>query len=163
MDAKRFDAIAKILVTARSRRWTRGGLLAGTLGLLASANPEEVWSAKSGKCKQPCAACEQCDKGKCQKKNGKKRCRKGKCKPLARLAACAPGQMRNPVTCGCCSINGQTCSPAGPSSTCCSGRCGANGSSSGTDFCSGRFGGQPCDFSEQCLSGICNNGTCTTA
>ena len=163
MDARRFDAIAKALTNKRSRRWTLGGLLGGPLGLLAVANPDDAWSAKSGKCKQPCGACKRCDKGKCEKKNGKKRCKKGTCKPQDGLAVCGAGQIRNPVTCGCCSLNGQTCSPAGANTTCCSGRCGANGSSSGQDPCAGRFGGQPCEFNEQCLSGICSNGACTTA
>lgn len=95
MDGNRFDALAKTLIAATSRRRTLGGLLGGTLGLLGLAHPAEVWSAKSGKCKKACDPdCEFCKEGKCRnkkKKNGKtvKVCKRGKCKPKPNETQCA--------------------------------------------------------------------------
>lgn len=98
MDGNRFDALAKTLIAATSRRRTLSGLLGGTLGLLGLADPDGAWSAKSGRCKKKCDECEKCQKGKCRKtKSGKKRCKKGKCQPKANGTPCfeATGACQN--------------------------------------------------------------------
>ena len=87
METSRFDALARSLAIARSRRKALGGLLVGTLGLLAGSGPEEV-VAKSGKCKPKCGECQTCKKGDCDRKRGKKTCKKGKCKPKGVGTAC---------------------------------------------------------------------------
>ena len=156
MDGARFDALAKTLVAATNRRRTLGGLVAGTLALLGLADPEEAWSAKSGKCKPKCDNCERCKKGKCRTNNqGKKVCKKGKCKPKKGLVNCAStGQVRNEVTCGCCTVPGGSCDPQGENVDCCSGFCGFPG------VCAGLPSGRSCSFDAQCQSDACNNGSC---
>jgi hypothetical protein len=100
MDADRFDAIAKFLIAATSRRRTLGGLLGGTLGLLSLTEREDAW-AKSGKCKPKCDECEKCKKGDCDRKNGKKKCKKGKCQPKPAGTPCTafPGGACQDGTC----------------------------------------------------------------
>src|SRR5688500_10903147 len=155
MDGNRFDALTKSLIAATSRRRTLGGLVAGTLALLGLADPEEAWSAKSGKCKPKCDKCERCKKGKCRRTNdGKKRCRKGKCVLQPGAPNCGSGQVRNEETCGCCSPPGGSCAPQGENVDCCSGFCGFPG------VCAGRPSGRSCTFGAQCQSGDCNNGSC---
>ena len=159
MDGNRFDAIAKTLIAATSRRRTLGGLLGGTLGLLGLADPEEAWSAKSGRCKPKCDKCERCEKGKCRRtKSGKKRCKKGKCVLQPGAPRCGAGEVRNPDTCGCCQTNGQRCSPPGVGN-CCSEGCFDVGG--GNVICRGRPAGFSCTFGAQCQSGVCSNGICT--
>jgi hypothetical protein len=95
MDGNRFDALVKTLIAGTNRRRTLSALLGGTLGLLGLADPDEVWSAKSGKCKQECdPLCEFCKEGRCRtkkKRNGKKVkvCKRGKCKPKSNETRCA--------------------------------------------------------------------------
>jgi hypothetical protein len=63
MDGIRFDALARSLTTAGSRRRALSGLLAGALGLLGSR--AEPAAAKK---KKPCPPCKKRKKGKCKKK-----------------------------------------------------------------------------------------------
>ena len=95
MDADRFDALTYRFNGLGTWRGTMRGLLAGVLSLFAVAHPDEVWSAKSGKCKQPCGACEQCGKGTCKKKNGKKRCKPGRCTAKANNTPCSGGSCQS--------------------------------------------------------------------
>jgi hypothetical protein len=158
MDSNRFDAIAKSLITEMSRRRTLGGLVGGTLGVLGLGGADEIQSAKSGKCKQTCGLCEDCAKGKCRKKkSGKKVCKAGQCQPRRDLEDCPAGQVRNPLTCGCCQTNGQICT-ATDNNNCCSEGCFDIGT---VNICRGRPEGLSCDFGAQCESGVCSNGKCT--
>lgn len=90
MDARRFDAIAKALISETSRRRTLGGLLGGALAALGLAAPDSADAAKSGTCKKECGLCEFCQKGKCKRtRSGTKRCKKGKCKAVENGTPCA--------------------------------------------------------------------------
>jgi hypothetical protein len=87
VDDTRFDAMAKVLGSQQAnRRLLVGVLLAGALGRLGRTEAEGRRS--SGKCKPKCGECEKCDKGKCEKKHGKKHCKKGKCKAKAAGTTC---------------------------------------------------------------------------
>jgi hypothetical protein len=179
MDADRFDSLARTLTAAGSRRRAFAAALSGGLGLLGLASPDDAAAARSGKCKPKCGDCEQCKKGDCKRKNGKKRCKKGKCQPLtgpacsggrvcqagscvcrsgtercggACVARCGAATVRNPVTCGCCQVAGETCSFDG-ANNCCSGLC-----PGGT--CESKFSGDACTFAEQCGTGVCRGGLC---
>lgn len=152
MDADRFDTVARFLSTAGSRRRTLAVALSGGLGLLGLAHADDAVAARSGRCRPRCGPCEQCQRGDCKRKNGKKRCKRGKCKPRQDLVNCPPGQVRNPITCGCCQVLGETC-PATGSNNCCSGRCDVG-------LCESGGGGAPCTFGEQCGSGVCRGGAC---
>jgi len=71
------------------------------------------------------------------------------------VTPCRTGTVRNPYTCACCPVNGETsaCPPSGLSDRCCSGLCDPD------DHCLGSTGS--CQFDAQCQSGVCQvNGTC---
>ena len=53
MDADRFDAMAKTLISETSRRRTLGSLLGASLAALGLTHPRET-RAKSGRCKPKC-------------------------------------------------------------------------------------------------------------
>jgi hypothetical protein len=143
MDATRFDALARSLTAAGSRRQTLVTALSGALGLLRLAHPDDAAAAKSGKCKTECdPLCQFCKKGRCRQRNGKKVCKKGRCKPLTDGTPCSPP---NGATCqeGVC-----TC-PGG--FTVCSGVCKdlkTNKLNCGT--C-----GTACPANQDCLNGAC--------
>lgn len=150
MDEARFDDIAKALSAQTTRRLTFRALLGGMLGVLGFA---EAGETRSGACKPDCDECNTCKKGKCTKKNGKKRCEKGKCERKADGAACTIptsgscqngvctclggsvltngqcltpcplGQQRDPASSVCCIPNGAGPCKAGVDRTCCSGFC----------------------------------------
>ena len=112
MEDTRFDAIAKALGSAASRRLTLSALLSGALGRLGLAETE---AAKSGKCKPTCDECQKCDKGTCRKnKNGTKKCKKGKCKPTNEGITCQNNPCKECQN-GACSNrpNDTTCDGAG--------------------------------------------------
>src|SRR5918995_5639983 len=121
MDAKRFDTIAKALISETNRRRTLGGLLGGALAALGLSGADETDAAKSGKCKKECGLCESCKRGKCRKTaRGKKVCKKGKCKPKENGEQCAgAGGTCQSGTCVCsdgaancgasCCVNNQVC------------------------------------------------------
>ena len=100
MDPNRFDSLARSLTEARSRRALTAAL-AGFLGLLGLAAPDDAAAAKSGKCKPKCGECEKCNKGDCKRKNGTKRCKKGKCKARDNGTACSSGRTCQNGTCVC--------------------------------------------------------------
>jgi hypothetical protein len=91
MDGSRFDTLAKTLATASPRRQALTAALGGALGILGLRQPEDVGAARSGKCKQTPGVCQICKKGKCSKKNGKKKCKAGKILPKAEGTACTGG------------------------------------------------------------------------
>ncbi len=186
MDAERFDSLTRSVTVSGSRRRALAAAFGGTLGLLGLPHPDDAATAKSGKCKPTCGECERCRKGDCKRKNGKKRCRPGKCTPTAErtacgsggvcqggscvcasgtepcdgacVATCGTGETRNPVTCGCCKTNLQSCTPNGNNPACCSAVC------AGSVGCAGLAGNSPCQFDAQCKSGICaGNGQCTVS
>jgi hypothetical protein len=135
MDGKRFDEMARILVSAASRRRAVALILGGAVSLSGMAGADDVSAAASKQCQPACADCTYCKKGKCRKTKHRKRCKPGKCLPKADGAPCAliggsclsatctcpTGQeacggvcldlcpaglsVRNPVTCGCCRVN----------------------------------------------------------
>ena len=161
MDPNRFDFIAKTLAAATTRRRSLGGLFGGALGALGLADPDDSSAAKSGKCKQTCAACEDCKKGKCKKKNGKKRCKKGKCVTRPGVPTCtAVTQALNPLTCTCCGTGGDpvSCPMAGTNASCCTGTCDTVG-----QVCVSRSPGVSCQFGAQCASGVCDSNSLCTA
>ena len=135
MDSHRFDAFARMLTDGRSRRGLVRLLAGLALGVLVSSRPEESW-AESGKCKKKCGPCQKCDRGKCEKKNGKTRRKPGKCKPKANgtpctsgvcqdgICDCAPGQQRSGGVCATppnCVGQNQLCTQGVTS--CCSNTC----------------------------------------
>jgi hypothetical protein len=91
MDGKRFDAISRALITETSRRRTLTGTFGGALtalGLARLTAAKKTRAAASGQCKPACDECNECEKGKCKKKNGKKSCKSGKCTPKTNGTAC---------------------------------------------------------------------------
>jgi hypothetical protein len=100
MDAPRFDALARSLSTASSRRRALVAAFSGALSVLGLADPDVGKAAKSGKCKRKPNECETCKKGKCEKKDGKKTCKRGKIKPKAFGTACSGGSCQNGLCIG---------------------------------------------------------------
>src|SRR5918995_179466 len=162
MDAKRFDTIAKALISETNRRRTLGGLLGGALAALGLSGADETDAAKSGKCKKECGLCESCKRGKCRKTaRGKKVCKKGKCKPKENGEQCAgAGGTCQSGTCVCCFVAGlPVCQAPGfptPSAICCSQLCNPIGPGpAGT--CAPGANGTPCNVDGQCTSDNCVN------
>jgi hypothetical protein len=122
MDRFHFDALTRSLTTAGSRRLALATLLGGAFGRLGLAGIEA--KRKSGKCKPKCTACEKCDKGTCDKKNGKKVCKKGTCKPKAAGSPCTTfrgGVCQNETcfaTSSCPAITTPLCAPGRPAIAC---------------------------------------------
>ena len=113
MDSTHFDSLAKVVGALTSRRSAL--LLLAGLGL-GSVDLTDSEARKSGKCKRRCTGCERCKRGKCQKKDGKKRCSKGKCKSrcsanqVCQNGSCFPTGACPATTTGFCSATPQTCS-----------------------------------------------------
>lgn len=137
MDANRFDTLIRSLSELSSRRRLGRGLAAVTVGLVGARLPSAATARRKRKKRNK-------QKNSTACKNGKERCQE-QC-----VALCPSGQVRNPLTCGCCQVTGASCSPAGPSSVCCSETC------SGATTCSGRNAAEACDFSAQCATGFCS-------
>ena len=183
MEDTRFDTITKTLGALTTRRVTAGALLAGAFGVLGLAESDDAGAAESGKCKPKCGSCAKCDKGECEKKNGKKRCKKGKCKPKPNGTLCAGGTCQSGeciclglqqtcvapeeccpnTTCGhpvetqgnrCCQTASTACTE-GTASTCCTGIC-----DPATNRCFCKTTGQSCDSNSQCCSDRCVNSLC---
>ena len=95
MDAHRFDALARVLTTAGSRRRAFTGLVSGTLSLVLGASSMEDVAAK-----KKCPPCKKRKKGKCKKKlpdgtacaGGS--CQRGVCQLAAPPVDSCPGQKR---------------------------------------------------------------------
>ena len=137
MDANRFDTLIRSLSDSSSRRRLGRGLAAVTVGLVGARLPSAATARRKRKKRNK-------QKNSTACKNGKERCQ-GQC-----VAPCSSGQVRNPLTCGCCQVTGTSCGSAGPSSACCSETC------SGATTCAGRDIGESCDFSAQCTSAFCS-------
>ena len=108
MDADRFDRLSRSLSTAGSRRRALAAALVSVLGLLRHAAPDDAAAAKSGKCKRSPGECEICKKGRCEKKNGKKRCKAGKIQPKPFGTPCPGGACQNGL---CRSADGSVVTP----------------------------------------------------
>src|SRR5688572_30849290 len=89
MDADRFDTLARSLTTSGSRRRALTAALAGSLGFLGLAHPDDATAG--GKCKPSCPECQTWKKGKCHKTKHGKVCKKGKCKAKAEGTGCSTG------------------------------------------------------------------------
>jgi hypothetical protein len=163
MDADRFDALARSLTAAGSRRRA----LAATLGMALSAlnltGPDSSAAGNSGKCQRQPNECETCAKGKCRRKNGKKICKAGKIQPKAEGMACSGGSCQN----------GQCISPTGvvvtvppPSGGCPSGTAACPGGcvDTGTDPRNCGNCGTRCQINASCEAGTCTcvRGVCST-
>ena len=144
MEAKRFDAITKDLISTTHRRRTLGRVLLGALGAPGLARPRAAEAAKSGTCTQDCdPLCEFCKVGKCRKKkSGKKVCKPGKCTPLTDGTPCsaANGAICQTGVCAC---------PGG--TTVCSGVC----KDLQTDNANCGTCGTACPANQDCLNGGC--------
>jgi len=150
MNANCFDALARRLTRQASRR----GALAGLAGGLVMVGPLVLGGREAG--------------AKKKRKHKKRRKRNTSCQAGMETCLgqcvdlCPGGQVRNPVTCGCCQVNGGTCSPTGANADCCSGSCASV--STVVNTCAGRNVAQPCDFDAQCASGACSpTGQCVFA
>jgi hypothetical protein len=113
MEGETFDTLVRRAASGSTRRGIMragmGALTASLLTALGLAHPDDA-AAESGKCKNPCGECQQCNRGKCRKKkNGKKKCRNGKCQPVSDGTICSGGSCR-----------GGTCvpNPPAPSFSC---------------------------------------------
>jgi hypothetical protein len=118
VDTTRVDQLARTLGATPTRR-SVAGILAGLA--LGGGGPHPPGSADAGKRK--CKPCQRKRRGKCRGKKpdgtpcgADRECCDGACKAL-----CAPTELRDPVTCGCCLRDGEACVP-GPEA-CCSGSC----------------------------------------
>ena len=155
MDATCFDAFTRSLSTTRSRRDALAALLGGSFGIFGLVHPDDAKAAKSGKCKPDCGPCATCAKGKCKKKNGKKKCKKGTCVPTPNDTICnGTGRCLN-GTCNdlpVCAQFGAGCSTANPG-TCCSDVCIVTGMM--VAACSFGAPGQECIAGTDCASGGC--------
>ena len=100
MDKIRFDTLTRSLTAAGSRRRALTAVLAGALGMLGLAHPDE---ATAGKCKRKPTECEQCTKSR----KGKKK--PGKIKARANGTPCSSGSCQN----GACIAAAVTPSPPG--------------------------------------------------
>ena len=151
MDESRFDAIVRSLGTLATRRLTLGALVAATLGVRGL---DEAEAATSGKCDPKCGPCATCNKGKCKKKNGKKKCKKGKCEPKTDGIACTLSTGNGTCQAGkCCLGLEQTCTSG---DQCCSNTLCGHVVSSTADRCC-LPGLTPCSpaTQSQCCTGIC--------
>jgi hypothetical protein len=95
MESARFDAVTRALAQGRSRRATLLVTLGAVLGASGLDVSEEV--SAGGACNPVCGECQQCDKGKCRKKHGKKRCKPGLCTSVANGTGCAAGACVNGI------------------------------------------------------------------
>lgn len=174
----RFDTLIRSLIRSRSRRDAvrvfSGSLLAGLLtndlrsGIAKKGKHGEGKKHKkrtTNRCIPTCAgrtcgddgcggSCGPCANGVCNAGNctcptsGTERCGSGCAQP------CSGGQVRNPVTCGCCTPNEGGCTAE---NQCCSGNCLLDAQ---TVFCLGRPSSQACQFDAQCNNPPCSGGIC---
>lgn len=147
MDDQSFDTLTRSVSKPSSRRGLLGSFTALALGLAGVAMPDTTSArnkrkhkrkSKKKKSSTPVAACP----------SGTEDCQ-GKC-----MALCPGGQVRNPLTCACCTLNMVSCSAVGPNDDCCSGTC--SPVSAVVNTCAGRVIAAPCDFDAQCASGYCS-------
>jgi hypothetical protein len=144
MDARRFDAIARTLTIAGSRRRALTGLVSGTLGLALGATSIADVAAR-----KKCPPCTKRKKGKCKKKlpDGTPcnigTCQNGECRCNP---SCAPSHACGPDSCG------------GSCGTCIGGACptGVCDCGSGKEPCQGACV-STCTSSQIRPPGTCNN------
>jgi hypothetical protein len=137
------------LSIAGSRRRALGAALSGALAALGVVHADEARAARSAKCRRKPGECERCDRGKCEKRDGKKRCRRGKIKAKAFGTPCSIG------TC-----QGRTCVAAGGASACTPGltNCGGVCRNLNTEKANCGACGRECPGANQaCCSGVCRN------
>jgi hypothetical protein len=167
MEDTRFDDLAKVLGSLKTRRLTVGALLGGALSALGLIEAE---AARSGKCKRKPGECETCKKGKCKKQNGKKKCRAGKILPKANGTACSVGSCQSGtcVTTGggggdggggggcpvCQALQGTTCVNVAAGTTCNgTGKCTGSGTCTPAPSCTPKAGS--CLSDAACCSKSC--------
>ncbi len=100
-----FDTLARSVSVPSSRRGLLGGLTALALGLGGTILPDVTTARKKRKHKNRRKKKHTSTSTTCLP--GTESCQ-GTC-----LNACPDGQLRNPITCGCCVMNTGTCSAAG--------------------------------------------------
>jgi hypothetical protein len=163
VDADRFDALARSLTSAGSRRRALVATLGGALGALELADPDAASAAQPPKCKRKPGECERCQRGKCERKNGDKHCKAGKIKAKAFGTPCSVGSCQN----GACIAEAPTCTrlqeTCSSSAQCCSSTANCADNLCGTlphDVCC-QLQGEPCqDTCDCCFEGDCIGGEC---
>ena len=159
MDADRFDTLTRSLGSAGSRRRALGAALSGALVALGVTDPDEASAARSARCRRRPGECERCDRGKCEKKDGKKRCKAGKIKAKAFGTPCSLGTCQNGA---CIAAATTTMAPPTPPAplTCPQGLTNCNGVCRNLDVEKANCGacGRECPGTNQaCCSGGCRN------
>jgi hypothetical protein len=156
MDAKRFDALTRMLAGIASRRRALAGaaplLLGGVTAILGLAEA----GGKKGKKK-----CKRC--GACQ------RCKKGTCKPKPNGTACgSAGQICQGGGCQCPEGEKDCQGACVPDTQCCPSDCNDDNACTtgfcvqGTCFYEMADNDSSCDGTGRCLNGVCNpRPTCT--
>ena len=163
MEDTRFDDMAKMVGSQKTRRLTLGALLGRVLSALGLA---EVEAARKRGCKPKPNECQTCKKGKCRKTNsGKKKCKRGKLLAKANGTACSFGTCQS----GTCVATGgggggggggtpPKCTPKGgfclklAGTECCSDSC--TGGTPTTGTCARSEVGQQCITNDDCNEGF---------
>src|SRR5829696_3565049 len=159
MDADRFDTLTRSLSNAGSRRRMFGTTLSVALVALRLTDPEDAVAARSARCRRKPGECERCDRGKCEKKDGKKRCKAGKIKSKPFGTPCSLGTCQNGA---CIAAAPPTTAPPTPSAplTCPQGLTNCNGVCRDLDVEKANCGacGRECPGTNQaCCNGACAN------
>jgi hypothetical protein len=165
VDDRRFDAVARALGDARSRRGF--ARLLGTLGagMVAPLSPEALL-AKAARCRPACGECQECHR-KCFKRHGRKGCKRGACKPQANGVRCSGGGLCEAGAC----VRLDRCSVDCPEGCDLCLSLAEGGTACSTTNCA-HCTGQPCRFSSdcgvnlpffpQCVTGVTDRATNTT-
>lgn len=158
MEIAQFDALARALQAAPSRRALIGAALAGLLGLASRDDAETRKRKKHRRCKTPCASCQRCAKGKCKPQPDGGACGAG--------SVCAGGSCRSvPPTCSDGLRNGDEtdidCGGSCPSS-CANGQTCAADKDCDSGHCVSLVC-RECAITGNCAPGrICTGGACCT-
>ena len=159
MDADRFDTLTRSLTVAGSRRRALGPRSAARSWRSELADPDDAVAARSARCRRKPGECERCDRGKCEKKDGKKRCKAGKIKSKPFGTPCSLGTCQNGA---CIAAATTTIAPPTPPAplTCPQGLTNCNGVCRNLDVETANCGacGRVCPGTNQaCCSGVCQN------
>jgi hypothetical protein len=95
MHANHFDSLVRSLSVVRSRRRALAATIGAVLGTFGLTHTPDATAAKSGKCWRLPGECERCQRGKCERKHGRKTCKAGKIKPNASGTPCTGGSCQN--------------------------------------------------------------------
>jgi hypothetical protein len=169
MESARFDALVRSW-QRRSRRdslrWLAGAAIGGPLALLGLSETGARRKKKKkrraactascagkfcgddgcgGACGVACTGGKACQSGSCVCPGNTQECN-GSC-----IAPCAAPTVRNPVTCGCCLANTQTCGQP-TDAPCCSGNCVIACTNPSSGVC--QFNAQ-CNPGQQCINNVC--------